>query len=194
MTDTREKKAHVWERGELDWYVEPVRATEQLLQVEKFIGGIWDPCCGGGNVLEACNGAGYAVTGTDIVRRDSRYWFVAEGDFLAYEKAVQPNIVMNPPYFRGKGSEAFIRKAVALVPGKVCAFVDVRFMTGAGRANGLYKDHPPHRVWMVTPRVSCPPGTFLASGGKAGNGSSDYVWLVWDNAAPFTGTALGWLR
>ena len=37
------KMAHVWERDPLDWYQEPTSATEALLTVESFVGGVWDP-------------------------------------------------------------------------------------------------------------------------------------------------------
>jgi hypothetical protein len=197
----RARRSHVWERDDLDWYVEPPEATEALLSVERFIGPVWDPACGGGNIIETyVNVNGGCAVGTDIVRRTDSPGFAMELDFLsdfdhaAMEPVFHSNIVMNPPFFRAKGAEAFIRKAISLVSGKVCAFVDIRFIAGGERANGLFKDHPPHRIWVVTPRVSCPPGSFLAAGGKAGNGSSDWCWLVFDNASPFTGTSFGWLR
>ena len=153
QNETRERKSKIWERDPLDWYQEPTMATEALLEVERFVGPVWDPCCGGGN------------------------------------------IVMNPPFFRAKGAEAFIRKALSLATGKVCAFVDIRFIAGAERANGLFAEHCPHRIWIITPRVSCPPGEYLAAGHKAGNGSSDWCWLVWDLTAPKVRTSqTGWLR
>ena len=62
------------------------------------------------------------------------------------------------------------------------------------RANGLFAEFPPFRIWIVTPRVSCPPGTYLAAGTKAGNGSSDWCWMVWDLTAPPSPTRVDWLR
>jgi len=189
------KQAHTWARDPLDWYVEEMRATEQLLEVERFIGTIWDPCCGQGNILEAALAAGYDVVGTDILKRRNRYFIQGGVDFLDQSAPRAQNIVMNPPFFRGKGTEAFIRKALALVNGKVAAFVDLKFLAGAGRANGLWNEFPPHRIWIVTPRVSCPPGEWLAAGNKAGGGTADWCWAVWDRTAPSVDTpAMGWLR
>jgi hypothetical protein len=189
------KKAHVWARDPLEWYVEELRATEQLLEVERFIGGIWDPCCGQGNILEVALKAGYAVVGTDVVKRRDRDFIQGGVDFLEQTEPRAPNVVMNPPFFRGKGTEAFIRKALALVSGKVAAFVDLKFLAGAGRANGLWNEFPPHRIWIVTPRVSCPPGEWLAAGNKAGGGTADWCWAVWDRTAPRVDSpAMGWLR
>lgn len=189
------KKAHVWERDSLDWYCEPPAATEALLTVERFVGPVWDPCCGGGNIVKALLAAGYDAKGSDVEDRAGwPSWFGGKIDFLKDDCAGAPNIVMNPPFFRAKGAEAFIRKALALASGKVAAFVDIRFIAGAERANGLFADHPPARIWVVTPRVSCPPGAYLAGGGKAGNGSSDWCWLVWNQSDPPQTTQFGWLK
>ena len=193
---TRDLKAKVWERDALDWYQEPSGASDALFRVERFCGYVWDPACGGGNILEAASRADYPPVGTDIKKRVDRYWFRRESDFLAWsEPPLAQNIVCNPPFFRAKGAEAFIRKALSLAKGKVAMFLDIRFLAGAERANGLFADHPPHRVWIVTPRVSCPPGDYLAAGNKAGNGSSDYCWCVWDmTAPPAVNSELRWLR
>jgi hypothetical protein len=200
---TRSKGAHVWKRDSLDWYVEESRASAALFEVESFVGPIWDPCCGRGNILHSyLRTKGACCIGTDIVRRcDDDIPFFGELDFLgefdhaAMIPAFHSNIVMNPPFFRAKGAEAFIRKALKLANGKVCAFVDMRFLSGAERANGLFADHPPHRIWIVTPRVSCPPGEYLSAGNKAGGGTADYCWLVFDLTSPAPSSPyLGWLR
>lgn len=198
LVEPRGLKARIWARDELDWYVEPVRATEALLSVERFVGPIYDPACGGGNIVRTLLAAGYEAWGTDILQRvePAPAWFDGAHDFLGEGRPPLSftNIVMNPPFYRAKGAEAFIRKALALASGKVAAFVDIRFIAGADRAAGLFADHPPARIWIITPRVSCPPGTYLAAGNKAGNGSSDWCWLVWDRTGPSAGTQMGWLR
>jgi hypothetical protein len=194
--DALVKNAHVWERDPHDWYVEPESATAELLTVERFIGDIHDPCCGGGNIVRTLRAGGYHATGTDVVKRvgDDAEWFTGVVDYLDC-RCYPSNIVMNPPFFRAKGAEAFIRKALSEASGKVAAFVDIRFIAGDGRATGLFADHPPHRIWVITPRVSCPPGKYLEAGGKAGNGSSDWVWMVWDLTAPKpSSSSLNWLR
>ncbi|ORE90661.1 hypothetical protein ATO13_22116 [Stappia sp. 22II-S9-Z10] len=195
-----EKKAHVFERDPLDWYVEEPRATEALLKVERFVGRIIDPCCGQGNIVIAMRGAGYEAFGSDVVTRvEWTPWFIGEADWLGEGAPATggafPNIVMNPPFFRGNGTQAFIRRALSIATGKVAAFVDIKFLASAKRANGLFAERPPHRIWIVTPRVSCPPGAYLAAGNKAGGGSADWCWMVWDmTAPPAAAPALGWLR
>lgn len=199
MVQAKQKNAQVWERDPLDWYVEPARVTTALARVEKLGGRIWDPCCGGGNIVTALRAAGHNAYGTDVVRRvDDARWFLGERDFLtgAPKLPLWNCIVMNPPFFGSKGAEAFIRRAHELqhpTAWLIAAFVDVRFLAGAGRAKGLFTDLPPSRIWMITPRVSCPPGSYLAAGNKAGNGSSDWCWLVWDLRHPNDAPRLNWL-
>ena len=188
------KKANLWKRDELDWYVEPIRATEALLRRELFDGPVWDPAAGGGNIVRALLAAGYKAIGSDVVDRGSPA-FVGHRDFLkSAEPTLAPNIVCNPPFFRAVGAEAFIRRALALAVGKVAMFVDVRFIAGSKRANGIFAELPPQCVYIITPRPSCPPGRYLAEGGVASNGTSDWCWLVWNRAEPTPVTQLEWLR
>lgn len=196
--ETCAKKAHIFRRYQLDWYVDPRAASEALFHVERFVGRVWDPCCGGGNIVASAIAAGYEAVGTDVVTRAparAQRWFRGEADFLAWsDPPLAPNIVFNPPFFKGKGAEACIRKALAISTGKVAAFVDLKFLSGGARARGIYSEFPPHRVWVLAPRVSCPPGEYLAAGGKASGGTADWTWLVWDRTAPPPAQAhLSWL-
>ncbi|WP_421983395.1 hypothetical protein [Roseibium sp.] len=196
MPAVKQKNAKIWSRSPLDWYVEPERCTAQLLNFERPVGRIHDPCCGGGNIVKSCIDAGYRATGTDMVdRAETPPWFLGILDFMSYEKQIRPfdNIFMNPPFYKGVGTEAFIRKAIAMTRGKVAAYTEVRFLGGETRAMTLFRDHPPDRIYIITPRPSCPTGEYLASGGKAKNGSPDFCWLVWDNSSPHTATTFHWL-
>lgn len=193
--ETRAKNAHVWELDGLNWYVEPESSTASLLKKEKFVGAIHDPSCGGGNIVRTLIAHGYHATGSDVVdRAGSPDWFQGEVDFLSDHGHRYDNAMFNPPFFKAKGTEAFIRKALAITRGKVVVFTDIKFLAGGKRANGLFRDHPPHRVWIITPRPSCPPGEVLKAGGEAKGGTADWIWMVWDNSATFNGTQIGWLR
>lgn len=195
-TVRKAKAAHIFERDGLDWYCEPESATKALLSVERFPGETLDPACGGGNIVRSFLEAGCIAVGADIRRRvpEGTPWFLGEADFLATADVPFQNICMNPPFFKAKGAQAFIRHALALVPGKVAAFVDLKFLAGGKRANGIYRELPPHRIWIITPRPSCPPGEYIEAGGKAAGGTADWCWLVWDNASPHQATVADWLR
>jgi len=195
MTETRKKESHVWDIDPYNWYVEPTQSTAALLTVERFTGPVWDPSCGQGNIVSTLIAAGYEAKGTDIVRRTYAKWFSGELDFLSdHDVTGAVNICMNPPFYKAKGAEAFIRKALSICTGKVAAFVDMKFLAGSGRAKGLYAELPPHRVWILTPRPSCPPGEYLLAGNEAGGGTADWCWLVRDLTAPRSHTSFDWLR
>lgn len=193
--------AQTWERDPFDWYVEPRRCTVQLAGAETFSGDVHDPCCGQGHIVESlARIVPGVVTGSDIVQRVAEPWHLGVSDFLDPAGGGlfgAANCVMNSPFYRAKGAEDCIRRALALAPGKVCAFVDARFLQGSGRAKGLFASDPPNRTWVVTPRPSCPPGQYLLDGGTAGNGTSDFLWLVWDEAGrrlrPGVLGHVGWL-
>jgi len=194
------KGAHVWSRDDYDWYVEPRQAALSLFETEDFEGGVYDPACGGGNIVRAALECGLIAYGSDIVNRaGSPSWFVAELDFLSCGDPKSPfyerysNIVTNPPFYRAKGTEDFIRKALSLATRKVAVFASLPFLASGKRARGLFLEHPPTRIWVLGDRPSCPPGEYLAAGNKASGGTEDWCWIIYDKTEPFTGTKLGWL-
>jgi hypothetical protein len=192
---TKTKLAHVWDRDPLDWYVENPWATRGLLSVERFEGAILDPACGQGNIVETCRGAGLYARGADIKRRTDEPWFLGEFDFWAPDfPIIAPNLISNPPFRRGVGTDQFIRLSIERGFRKIAIFTTLNFVASAGRATGLFYVHPPARIWVITPRPSCPPGESLLRGGKATGDTKDYVWLVWDaDAPPAPGPIFGWI-
>jgi hypothetical protein len=194
---TRPLKAQIFDRAPHEWYVEPEWVSDALFRVEGFEDRIWDPACGQGNILNAARRAGKIVHGHDIVDRASGLWGTA--DFFSLrlsEWSTSTSIVTNPPFGRGKLAEKFIRHAMYLRPKKLAVFVDSRFLFGMARASGLFKQFPPTRLWMITPRPSCPPGDHLLAGHKAGGGRNDYCWLVWDKPGFLHNliTAVRWMQ
>lgn len=198
----RPRDSRIFERQSNDWYQEPLRATQDLLAHEKFVGLTWDPSCGGGNVCRAFDQAGLPIIGSDIAYRlqDPPHWWFGIHDFmesmdeLSFSTSMDGvmNLVCNPPFLKARGTEFFIRKAVKHVRGKIAIFADLKFLASGGRANGLYQDMPPHRIWHTGTRYSCPPGDYIAEGGKVGGGTQDWVWLVWNMAEPLGRTETRW--
>ena len=196
MNEARPLKAHIWGRSDDEWYVEPVFVSDALFAVEKFDGGIWDPACGQGNILLAAIAAGHKdILGSDTVQRgriSKRLWTIK--DFLNCRRLLFPNIVTNPPFGRAILAEKFIRHAISLKPQKLAVFVDSRFLFGMARSAGLFSEFPPARVWLITPRPSCPPGVYLEAGNKAGGGTADYCWLIWESERVLSSTWMKWLK
>lgn len=187
----RSKQAHLWDRDPLDWYVEPAWCSERLFAAEEFTGQVWDPCAGTGRIVVAGRKAGLDAHGSDIDPRGFDSVHFQDFTLWTFGKQfpVVDNIVTNPPYARAR---EFAEAALAITRRKVAMFVGDNWVTGEKRSKWLATT-PLRRVLFVCPRPSCPPGTFLAGGGKAGNGSGDFVWMIWEKG--FTGTPeLGWCR
>lgn len=197
----KKRDSHIFDRQAGEWYCEPIAVSTALFAAEEFEGAIWDPACGSGNILEAAFATGRSrfghILGTDIIKRNGIRVGLFHGvyDFFQwYRPLLAPNIVTNPPFGRAILAEKFIRHAISLKPKKLAVFVDSRFLFGKARAAGLFAEFPPSRVWLITPRPSCPPGEYLAAGNKAGGGTADYVWLVFTPQSPPSSTELRWLR
>lgn len=171
-----------------DWYVEPIWATELLVYAISFIGTIWDPCCGGGNVIKAVAGlAGripnHPTRASDLIDRGfgesgvdfSRCWDRAD------------NIVFNPPYAL---AEEFITHAMDLADRKVAALVNLKFLASQARRKRLFNPRPPMAVLILSRRPSMPPGD--AIGLQAKGGTADYCWIVWERGHA-GGTQMRWL-
>lgn len=191
--DVPDKKAKKWPKHPQHWYVEEERVTAALLTVEGPEGIVWDPACGGGNIVRACLAAGLDARGTDIVERvPGATWFAGRHDFLGPDGAAPPfpfgasdgraadAILCNPPYFGASGAEGFIRAACRAQPRLIAMWLDLRFLASSTRATGLFQTLRPARVWFCWPRVSCPPGDYLAAGGQRGGGQQDWIWMVWE--------------
>ncbi len=168
------------------FYVEPAWCTDFLLDRESFADMVvWDPACGGGNIVKTLRQAGLTAFGTDLRLRvgeaEQQVWCLGTRDFLEYVMVNFDAIVTNPPYGHAKTAEAFIRRALEYgTLQKLAVFVNAKFMFSKARAAGLFKEHPPTRIWPILPRPSCPPGQYLKAGGKATGGVADYVWMVWE--------------
>ena len=62
-------------------------------------------------------------------------------------------------------------------------------LEGANRANTIFVDTPPSRVWVFSERI-----TFYPSDVKPkGSGTTAYAWVVWDKEAP-AATELKWIK
>lgn len=169
----RKRESHLWARDDHDWYVEPRWCSERLFEVEKFEGGVWDAACGIGRIIESARGAGLHAYGTDLIERTEVYF--GGVDFLRCVKPWGSNIVSNPPF---KIAEAFVKHALQLAERKVAMLLPANWVQGDKRSRWL-QSTPLARVYFITPRPSMPPGAVVAAGGKPGNGTTDYCWMVW---------------
>ena len=200
MTDTRRLRAkplraHIWDRDPHGHYVEPLWTSAQLFE-EDWFGPpgslLFDPACGWGRILKSAAAAGYTVLGADIIDRLDRGMLgripFATGDFL--ERPPLPSvsaIVCNPPFDH---VQAFCKHALAIATFRVAMLVPLRRLP-AGR---WLERLPLETVWLLTPRPSMPPGTYIAAGHKPGGGSQDFCWLVFRKGLIAWTPRLRWLH
>lgn len=173
----RRRDAHIFEKDKRGHYVEPAWCSRRLFEVEDFSGPVYDPACGWGTILTEALAVGHEAYGTDIVTRIKhplRKRFT-KCDFLAYNFSAgwEGNIVCNPPF---DYVEEFCRKAVELGAAKVAMIMLVRRLNAARWLQEL----PLRRVWLLTPRPSMPPGSWIAAGNKPGGGTQDFCWVVFE--------------
>jgi hypothetical protein len=162
------RNSHVWNRHEHDWYQEPPWCSRRLFEAEPFTGAVLDPCCGGGNIVEAARAHGHPAHGTDIADRGYGETGI---DFLAGTLDRVDNVVCNPPF---KVAPQFVARALELARYKVAIIFPTARLNAARWLQAL----PLARVWLLTPRPSMPPGEVILRGEKPGNGKEDFCWVV----------------
>lgn len=181
------------------WYVETPACVNQVADAIDFGDDlIWDPACGGGNILDVMAGRGHPCVGSDIVERPrwGRQPFrFFRGNFLKSRSWPTPHdrklsIFSNPPYNEPEPqiAERFMLHAIENVPFHRAAFiVPIEFACGQGRYERLYSRRPPSHVGFFMERPSMPPGQVLLDQGESarGGGMADYIVVVWTADWPY---------
>jgi hypothetical protein len=168
----RLRQSHIFQRDALEHYVEESWCSARLFEVETFDGHIVDPACGWGTIVINALTHGHHAAGSDLVQRG---WDSTRTpcDFLK-DVHKYDNIVTNPPF---NIIEDFIIHAVLRSRRKTAAIFPLARMPAAHWLERL----PLSRVWLLTPRPSMPPGSYIAAGGRVGGGRVDYCWLVFEH-------------
>lgn len=164
-----------------DFFPTPAWATYALIDNELFEGDIWESACGDGAMSRVLEQAS-SVTSSDLYNRG---YGEAGVDFLEADWCAD-NIVTNPPY---NAAEGFVRNGVRLARRKFALLLRLAFLEGANRANTIFAEAPPSRVWVFSERI-----TFYPAGAvQQGTGTTAYAWFVWDKDAA-SRTELRWFK
>lgn len=171
------------ERQEHDYYATDPRTIPELLQVENFIGSIWEPSCGEGHLSKPLIEAGYEVISTDLIDRG---FGIGNIDFFKESSLRGDNIITNPPY---KYATQAVEHSLNLGAKKVAMFLKLTFLEGKER-NRLFKTYPPKKVWVYSSRrqvaINGDPEMFKKSSAAA------YAWFIWEK--DYQGeTTVGWI-
>lgn len=165
-----------------DFYPTPRAATEALLGVEKFEGGIWECACGDGAISKVLTEHGYTVKSSDLINRG---YGETPVDFLLMPREnVTDNIVTNPPYGL---AEEFVRTALGASRLKVAMLCKLAFLEGEKRKR-MFETTPLARVHVFSKRITMTRnGEELRSGGMIA-----FAWFVWEHGHQGRPT-VGWV-
>lgn len=179
-----EPRSH--ERDARDFYIEPEWAVELLLEVEPFVGGVFDPFAGSGTIPRVARKYGLLGDGSDIEPRGDG---IVRADFFETSRR-RGNFVFNPPY---KAAERAIRHALSLAMLKVAVLVQSKFPYSQTR-HQFFTELRPARIYFLSSRPSMPPGEKLLAGTvEAKGGKLDYCWIIWSKDRVVSTTA-HWLK
>ena len=191
----RVRQSHIFAKEKHGHYVEPRWCSQRLFMVENFGGPglvVWDPACGWGHILETGLAADYRTVGSDVVDRlkTSRKAVKFQiADFLEGEPAYGnvTSIVCNPPF---DYVEEFCERALELATYKVAMLCLLRRLPAARWLEQLPLEH----VYLLSPRPSMPPGSWIEKGNKPGGGTQDFCWLVFNKMTRPQTRRLAWLH
>ena len=191
----RPKRAHIFERDLHGHYVEPQWCATRLFETESFGppgGRVLDPACGWGRILRAAVTAGFAAIGSDIVDRIDRDLLgrvpFSVCDFLISSPVASvPSIVCNLPFHL---MQEFCERALEVATFKVAMLCPLRRLPAAHWLQRM----PLETIYLLTPRPSIPPGTWIAAGNKPSGGSQEFCWLVFNKHVTATVQRQRWLH
>lgn len=150
--------------------------------------GVWGRC-----VKKVWGDESIFITGAEIEEKlgmpgyDEWYF----GDYLDYPENIGMGpclIVGNPPYSL---AEEFVRKSLSLVDsynGYVFFLLRLAFLESKKRYFGLFKEHPPMKVWVLSRR----PSFFTTKEGRKTTDALSYAMFLWKKGWEGT-TELDWL-
>tara|TARA_R100001594_G_scaffold19178_2_gene37405 strand:+ start:1278 stop:1907 length:630 start_codon:yes stop_codon:yes gene_type:complete len=168
------------DRQKDDFYATPEPTTEALLHVEKFKGGVREPCCGEGHMSKVLIKHGYNVQSTDLVDRG---YGQSRVDFLLETKTCD-NIITNPPY---KNALDFAEKSVQLATSKCALLLKLNFLEGVKRKE-FFAVYPPETIYVFSQRQS-----LMKNGVSYQGGMMALAWYVWNLHAKPRQTVVKWL-
>lgn len=172
-----------WERASYDYYATPPKATEFLLQLEKFSDVIVEPACWEWHISKVLEKHWKQVLSSDIVDRwykDSRDKTSCVRDFINSEEVwlhSSPwDIITNPPYSL---ANEFLEMAMYHTRPwqKIAFFLRIQFLEWVKRAK-IFKKYPPKTIWVSSRTLRCAKNWDFEN--ATGNAST-YCWFVWEN-------------
>lgn len=111
----------------------------------------------------------------------------ATGDFLKRPPVpTVPAIVCNPPFSLIR---EFCEHALAIATHKVAMYMPLPRLPAAH-----WLELPLETIWVMTPRPSAPPGSYIAAGKKPKGHRKEYCWLIFRKGLVAWTPRLHWLH
>jgi hypothetical protein len=176
-----------------DFYETPEIATEKLLDVEEFLGSIWEPACGAGGIARVLRCKGYNVVATDLYPHGFGRSLPLDFLSIKFQDAHRirfDNIITNPPYSLALEFAEQATSLARLRRGKVAMLLRLAWLEGKKRKD-FFKMSRLARVWVFSsrlPRMHRPGWK-----GKKSSSMIAFAWFVWDYSRRTRRTRIGWL-
>src|SRR5262249_23642187 len=97
--------------------------------------------------------------------------------------------IFNPPY-TGDYIKRFIERALAIVDYKVAALVPLRPLPAMRWIEGK----PLESIFILTPRPSLPPASYIRAGNEPSGGGQDFAWLIFNKQTTTDAPRVKWLH
>ena len=164
------------ERQAEDYYATEPKATQLLLDREKFSSDIWECACGGGHMSEVLKRNGYAVVSSDLFDRGYKGTQII--DFLEETDINTMDIITNPPY---KYAKDFVEHALDISADgvKVAMFLKLTFLESKSR-KALFEKYPFKTLYVSSERLQCAKNGDFEKYGKGVGTAVAYGWYVWE--------------
>jgi hypothetical protein len=161
-----------------DLYAEPGWAVDSMLDAVRFVGPIYDPCCGTSTIVSRCRARGLVATGSDIQDLGGN----RVRDVFTIQRRLA-NVVSNPPFIL---AERILRHLLPLVSRQLVLFLRLSFIEAECR-DDLFTQYPPSVILAHKKRVSCPPAVLDGPRDRWGGivqpansgGKMPYAWWIW---------------
>lgn len=148
---------HPEQRAAGDYYTTDPTAVEQFIKYYhrlngNFIGLIWEPACGCGNISKVLESNGYHVISTDLYYRGYGNSGV---DFLTADLPDEVvTIITNPPYAL---ADDFVKHAMDVLPsgGRYLALMNLSYLAGQKRFKEIYNNGYLHAIHVYPHRINC---------------------------------------
>lgn len=164
-------------RNKSDFYPTPPSATNALLDREIFVGNIWEPACGMGDISKELIKRSYLVNSSDL--NDYGYGipgknFLNTNGLFADKFDMVDNIITNPPF---NLALEFVEQSKKYANRKIAMFLKTAFLEGGKRYDMFQDEHfPLKKVYQFSKRVNFG----IHAGTHKNGGMIPFAWFVWD--------------